>query len=196
MPSHPTTDITGTMMVERVLRVFVVAALLTTALDAATPPAHIAFLNKGEVWMVSVGLSKLQQQTRTGAKVEDFRFSPRGDYLAYAERLRPGHGRPICSIVIVNLATGRVIKELQPNDGWIDIDKWLGTTLVYHASAAMEISGVFEFDAVRLTGRELESHAGSRALDSDMTPDGSLLAYVDNVGLGPTFEEQLHLVDM
>jgi hypothetical protein len=28
-----------------------------------------------------------------------------------------------------------------------------------------------------------------------MTPDGSLLAYLDNVGLGPSFEEQLHLVD-
>ena len=28
-----------------------------------------------------------------------------------------------------------------------------------------------------------------------MTADGSLLAYVDNIGLGPTFEERLHLVD-
>jgi hypothetical protein len=88
-----------------------------------------------------------RQQTRTGAKVEDFRFSPHGDYFAYAERFRPGCGRPICSIVIVDVATGGVIKELQPDDGWIDIDKWLGTTLLYHASAARDVSGVFEFDA-------------------------------------------------
>ena len=54
------------------------------------------------------------------------------------------------------------------------------TALLYHSSAAMEVSGFFEFDAVRGVGRELEPGAGSIALDSDMTADGSWLAYVDN----------------
>lgn len=182
-------------MVVRVFRFFAIAALLTTAPTAATPSARIAFLDKGEVWVLSAERGRPERQTRTGAKVEDFRFSPRGDYLAYAKRLRPGDGRPICSIVIIHAATGRVIKEIRPDDGWIDIDKWLGTTLLYHASAAMEVSGFFEFDAIRRAGRELDPSAGSRTFDRDMTPDGSLLAYVDDIGLGPTFEERLHLLD-
>jgi hypothetical protein len=195
IPDHPATDTTSVMMLGLVVRIFVVATCLTTAFGAAAPPTRIAFLDKGEVWMLSPGRSGAQQQTHTGAKVDDFRFSPRGEYLAYAERLRPGHGRPICSIVIVDEGTGGVLTEIQPGEGWIDIDKWLGSTLVYHASAAMAVSGVLEFDAARRTGRELESHAGDRALDSEMRSDGSLLAYVDTTGLGPTFEELLHLVD-
>ena len=195
MSDNRATDITIAMMIVRVLRCFAIAALLTMTVAAATPSARIAFLDKGEVWVLSAEGGRPERQTRTGAKVEDFRFSPRGDYLAYAKRLRPGDGRPICSIFITNAATGRVIKEIRPDDGWIDIDKWLGTTLLYHASAAMEVSGFFEFDAVRRAGRELEPNVGSRTFDRDMTPDGSLLAYVDDIGLGPTFEERLHLVD-
>jgi hypothetical protein len=184
------------MTIVRALQPIAILSLLLTTLSAAAAPTRIAFLNKGEVWILAADRGAPRRQTRTGGKVEDFRFSPRGDYFAYAKRLRPGDGRWICSIVIVNATTGAVIKEIQPVDGWIDIDKWLGTTLVYHASAAMEVSGVFEFDAIHRTGHELDPNAGSQALDSDMAPDGSLLAYVDNIGLGPTFEERLHLVDM
>jgi len=119
-----------------------ITVLFAAALGAATPPPRVAFLDKGEVWVGSAGRGRLQQQTHTGAKVEDFRFSPNGDYLAYAKHLRAGRGRPICSIVIVHVTTGAVIKELLPAEGWIDIDKWLGTTLRYHStlSAARDAS--------------------------------------------------------
>jgi hypothetical protein len=65
------TDTTSVMMVGRVLRMLVIVALLVTALGAATPPARIAFLDTGEVWVLSRGHGGPQQQTRTGAKVED-----------------------------------------------------------------------------------------------------------------------------
>lgn len=73
-------------------------------------------------------------------------------------------------------------------------DKWLGTTLLYHSSAAMEVSGIFEFDAARRVGRQIEQ-GGAHTFDNDMSSDGSVRAYVDDLGLGPTFEERLHLVD-
>jgi hypothetical protein len=164
------------MTVGRVLQPIAIPSLLFTTLSAAAPATGIAFLNKGEVWVFAAHHGAPRRETRTGGRVEDFRFSPRGDYLAYARRLRPGDGRWICTMVVVNVTTGGVIKEIRPVDGWIDIDKWLGTTLLYHASAAMEVSGVLEFDAIRRTGREPAPGAGAHPFDSDMTPDGSLLA--------------------
>src|SRR4249920_1388691 len=47
------TDIT--VMSVRVLRVVAIAALLAEPLQAATGPARVAFLDKGEVWTLTAG---------------------------------------------------------------------------------------------------------------------------------------------
>jgi len=49
-----------------VLRFFVIATCLIAASSAATPPARIAFLDKGEVWMLTAGRVGAQQQTHGG----------------------------------------------------------------------------------------------------------------------------------
>ena len=163
------------------------------AVPASAAPPRIAYLDKGDVWIVTPGLPRVERETRTG-KVEDFRFSADGQYLAYANRLRPGDGRPICAIVITRVSTGSVIKELRPDEGWIDIDKWLGSTLLYHASSGLEVSGFFEFDAARGAGRAIDP-GDAHILDTALSRNGSLRAYVDDIGLGPTFQERLHLVN-
>lgn len=172
------------------LSCWVVCAL---ALPAGAAPARIAYLSKGDVWVLTPGRTGADRQTHTG-KVEDFRFSADGRYLAYSNRIGPGDGRPICSIVIVKVSTRTVITELRPDDGWIDIDKWIGSTLLYHASSGLEVSGFFEFDAERPAGRSLDP-GDAHVLDTALSPDGSLRAYVDDVGLGPTFQERLHLLN-
>jgi dipeptidyl aminopeptidase/acylaminoacyl peptidase len=166
---------------------------LALPLPALAAPARIAYLDKGDVWVITPGRSGVERQTRTG-KVEDFRFSPDGQYLAYANRLRRHEERPICSIIIAKVSTGTVIKELRPDDGWIDIDKWLGSTLLYHASSAGEVSGFFEFDAAHVVGRPLDP-GDAHTLDTALSRDGQVRAYIDDVGLGPTFQERLHLVN-
>lgn len=155
----------------------------------------VAFLKAGEVWTVPSGGGNPTKITNTHGLVEDFRFSPQREYLAYSKRIKKGDERPISSIVIVRIATKAVVIEIKPDGGWIDIDRWLGTKLIYHSSAAMEVSGVFEFDAVRRTRRELDPNGGWVALGSDMSADGSLLAYADDVGLGPTYLNRLHFVE-
>jgi hypothetical protein len=172
----------------------IAAAAAIGVASGAASPIRIAALRQGEVWTVRPSGGWDQRQTSTGGKVEDFQFSPRGEYLAYAKRIRAAEERPICSIVVVNASTGDVLKEIAPEDGWIDIDKWIGTRLLYHASSGMEVSAFFEFDAARRIGRELDPATGSRGFDTDLSPDGSLFSYVDDVGVGPTFQERLHLV--
>jgi len=155
----------------------------------------IAFLRSGDVWVQPADGGAATNVTRTGGRVEDFRFSPTGEYLAFARRIKRAEERPISAIVVMRTDRRRVLREFKPSEGWLDIDKWLGSTLIYHSSAAMEVSGIFEYDAATGTGRELDPEHGSIALDSDASADGSLVAYVDNDGVGPTFESRLHLRD-
>jgi hypothetical protein len=170
-----------------------VALVLVLPASAGAAPARIAYLDKGDVWVLTPGVPGAERQTRTG-KVEDFRFSPDGQYLAYANRLRRNEERAICSIVITKVSTGTVITEIRPAEGWIDIDKWLGSTLLYHASSAGEVSGFFEFDAARAAGRPLDQ-GDAHTLDAALSRDGQLRAYVDDAGVGPAFQERLHLVN-
>jgi hypothetical protein len=155
----------------------------------------VAFLDKGDVWVLAADGTAPRRHTNTRGKVEDFRFSPRGDYLAYAKQIRAHEERPICAIVIVDVLHNRIVREIKPSEGWIDIDKWLSTRLRYHASSGLEVSGWFEFDAVRRAGSELDPTASAHAFENDLSLDESLFVYVDDVGVGPTFEERLHLVD-
>jgi Tol biopolymer transport system component len=73
--------------------------------------AQVAFLNAGEVWTVSSNGGTPTRITQTGARVEDFRMSRDGRYLAYAKRVRQAEERPITSIVVVRVATGAVLTE-------------------------------------------------------------------------------------
>ena len=174
----------------------IAAVSLCGLASGASSAVRIAALRDGEVWTVRPGGGWDHPQTRSSGRIEDFRFSPRGEFLAYARRIRAADERPICSIVILDASTGKVLKEIEPEDGWIDIDKWLGTRLRYHASSHMEVSAFFEFDTAQRRARELDPTAGSRGFDTDLSPDGSLLAYVDDAGVGRTFQERLHLVQV
>jgi Tol biopolymer transport system component len=153
----------------------------------------LAFLRGGDVWVQPGEGGAATNITRTGGRVEDFRFSPTGDYLAFARRIRRAEERPVCSIVVMRADSRRVLREFKPSEGWLDIDKWLGPRLIYHSSAAMEVNGVFEYDPSTDARRALDLDRGSIALDSDASPDGALTAYVDDDGVGATFESRLHL---
>ena len=47
------------------------------AVPASAAPPRIAYLDKGDVWIVTPGLPRVERETRTG-KVENFRFSADG----------------------------------------------------------------------------------------------------------------------
>jgi dipeptidyl aminopeptidase/acylaminoacyl peptidase len=155
----------------------------------------IAFLRAGDVWTQSGDGGSATNVTRSGGRVEDFRFSPTGEYLAFAKRIRRAEERPVCSIVVMRTASRRVLREFTPSEGWLDIDKWLGPRLIYHSSAAMEVNGVFEYDVSTDARRALDLELGSIAMDSDASPDGRLTAFVDNDGVGATFESRVHVRD-
>jgi hypothetical protein len=158
--------------------------------------AVVAFLQNGEVWTSPEGADgTIRQATHTGGRVEDFRYSVDGQYLAYARRIRDAAERPVAAIVVMRVATGTILAELQPDDGWLDIDRWLGSVLVYHASSGLDVSGIYEYDAVRGARRELDP-ARTSPNDRDVSKDGRLSVYVDDTGLGPVFRQRLHVVDV
>ena len=120
----------------------------------------VAFLNAGDVWTVPAGdgvpttfmsdSARMQDSaraprrlTRTGGFVEDFRISRDGAYLAYTKRIRKGERHAITSIVVVRLASGTVLTEITPKEGWLDLNEWVGTTLLYHSAEDLEVTGFF-----------------------------------------------------
>lgn len=172
-------------------------------------PSRLAFLRDGEVWMSERDGQRATQLTRTRGKVEDFSIEPAGDYLAYSRTvkyvddsgvLEPGEKpgkRGVQSIVIVSLGSGRTIATLEPAaDEWIHIDKWLPRgRLLGHSSSGFDVTDVFEFDVATRQRRDLGLEIGGRLIEGDAVRDGSLTTYVDDIGLGPTYQERLHLVD-
>lgn len=170
----------------------------------------IAFLKNGEVWISDLSRREIKQITSDSGKVDDFLFSPSLKYLAYAKIIRyadePGlwddtekvPQRAVCSIVIMKLQTQHVIKEIMPTeDTWIYISKWLPEgNLLYYNSSGLDISGFYSYNIQNDMKKEIDYNKSSIISNTDYSADGSLMAYVDDSGLGKDFKENLHLVDL
>jgi Tol biopolymer transport system component len=170
----------------------------------------IAFLKKGEVWVSDLGGQKMKQITSDSGKIDDFQFSPSLKYLAYGRIIRfedePGLWDDtdkvpqcaVCSIKIMNLETGNVIKEITlKEDRWIYISKWLpGNKLYYYGSSGLDVSGFYTYDIQKDLMEEIDYEKSSSILGAEYCADGSLKTYVDDSGVGKEFRMNLHLVDV
>lgn len=113
----------------------------------ATAPGQLAgklaFVRGGEVWLARLDGQEAKPFTATNAKVNSFLFSPDLRYLAYtritgygfeegdddeqAQREAIAHPtRPLCSLVVQDLASGRVVLEIpHGEDESLSLLKWI-----------------------------------------------------------------------
>ena len=203
------------------LTILACAGLLATCVSTSTARGaenlcgKVAFLVKGDVWISDLdsisGLDSaaVRQLTQTGGKVEEFFFSPSLRFLAYSNVIEyvddPGlyeegeevPQRSVCSIVILDLESNRVVEEIQPKEGWIYAAKWLSASrLLCYESSGFDVSGFFTYDALSRTREDVDVNRGSMLLDADFSLTDSLMAYVSDSGLGKTYSQHLHVADL
>lgn len=180
------------------------------AIELGELSGKIAFLKDGEVWISDLGGNQSEQITSDSGRVDDFLFSPSLGYLAYARiieyRDEPGLRSdsdkvpqvPVCSIVIMDLRTREIMKEIMPPaDPWIYMSKWLpDDKLLFYSSSGFDVSGFYTYDLKNDIEKELDYNEGNKALETDFSSDGTLMAYVDESGLGKDFRENIHLVNL
>ena len=166
----------------------------------------ISFLKEGEVWTSNIQGKEIEKLTNTNGKIENFLFSPTLLYIAYSKIIKyvdqPGLWEeaeaPKCavsSIVIKNLKDGSTIKEMFPSE-WIHITKWkTANKLLYHKSSGFDVSGFCEYDIQQGFINQIEYMKGSTLDNADYHKDGSLVAYIDDSGVGNEYTRNLHLVD-
>ena len=206
-------------MIERIIKgivpgFFAVAiachGMQTFGVDAGVLEKKIAFLKDGEVWICDTNARSLRQITETDGTVDGFHFSPTLEYVAYSKIIdyvdEPGifeDGEPIprrarCSIVIRDLEGRKIPEEIPPPEGgWIYTAKWLSdNTLLLYESSGFDVSTFLEYDVRSGTKRELEYGRGSTLIDADIIENNSVMLYVDDTGVGATYTERLHHVDM
>ena len=171
---------------------------------------NIAFLRNGEVWIIDKDGQGLKQVTKTNGIVEEFLFHPTLKYLAYSKIIdyadEPGlyeegekvAQRAICSIVILALHDGKIVKEIMPPEhNWIHTSKWLpGEKLFYYAASGFDVWGYFEYDIQKGIEGKLDYNKARIILDSVFHKDGSLVTYTDNSKSGNEFKDNLYIVDL
>ncbi|MDD5712224.1 MAG: hypothetical protein PHY31_05615, partial [Smithellaceae bacterium] len=167
----------------------------------------IAFLSKGSVWVGDPGGAGRVRITPPDQQVEEFVFSPGLNYLAYTKIIayvdEPGlweedevvPQRALCAIVIMEPATGKVLKVIDPPDGnWIYPAQWTSPTqLLYYVASGFDVWGYFVYDERTGSAAEIDVEKGGRLMDADVA--GSFLLYTSDTGLGATYTENLHFVD-
>jgi len=180
------------------------------AIEANEFANKIAFLSDGEIWVSDKDGWRIKQITKTTGKIEDFLFSPTLKYLSYSQIIKyvdePGlweegermPQRAVSSIVIMELRDQKVLKEIMPPEGsWIYPAKWLpDEKLLFYGASGFDVWGFFEYDIQTGMEGELDYTKGSILSNADFHKDGSLMAYVDDSGVGEEFKENLHLVDL
>ncbi len=180
------------------------------AWESAELSDKVAFLKSGEIWIADQKGTAIKQLTETDGKVEDFLFAHNLQYLAYAKIIKyvdePGlwdegeaiPQRSLCSIVIMDLGADKILKEIMPpEDNWLYFVKWIpGNKLLYYGASGFDVWGFFEYAVDSGSENELDYHQGSILLEADFYGNGSLKAYVDDSGLGETYRQDLHLVDL
>jgi hypothetical protein len=185
------------------LALLLAGLVAASATAAADPAGRIFFLRGAEVWSADLAGGGAAAVTRTGGKVDAYEVSADGRYLAYERVLRyvdePGEWgegeappqRAVSSIVVMDLAARRVVKEIPPpEDGWVHIDRITPSgALIFHTAGGFDVSGFLEYDIARGAQRDLDYAKGSAlATRADFAPDGRLVAYADENGA-------LHLLD-
>ena len=172
--------------------------------------SYIAFLKKGDIWISDTSSQNQKQITSDSGKVQDFQFSPLLKYLAYSRIIsyvdEPGlwddtgkvPQRAISSIVIMDLQTKKIIKEIMPvEDTWIYISKWLpNNKLLYYSSSGFDVSGYYVYDIQSDIKREVEYDKARIINSSDYSDDGTLMVYVDDSALGKDYKENIHLFNI
>jgi Tol biopolymer transport system component len=181
--------------------------------NGATKPIDfankIAFLKGGEVWIADQNGQSKVQVTTTARKVEDFIISPDMKYFAYTKVLKyvdePGlfeegeevPKRSVCSIVVVDLGPRKVLSEILPENNWICLARWLpDQRLLCYESSGFDVSVFFELDIVKGTKNEVAAQKANQLWEADFSPDGSLMLYTDDSGLGATYRMNLHMADL
>jgi hypothetical protein len=180
-----------------------------SAVEVSRLANQIAFLKDGEVWIVNRDGSRQQKITETSGKIERFLFSPKLNFIAYSKIIKsveePGLWEKgeapmttICSIVIVNTESQKIIKEIMPPESdWIYPAKWISDeTLLFYASSGFDVWGFFEYDIQKKREREIDYAKGSQLLSTDFHKEKSLMLYVDEIGIGKSYAQQLHLVNL
>jgi hypothetical protein len=165
-----------------------------------------AFLQDGEVWISGLD-GTASRVTDTGGKVEGYIFSPGLEYLAYSKVIRyvdePGlyeegedvPQRSVCSIVFAVVATRAVVAEVEPAEGWIYPLKWVSAGVLFCSeSSGLDVSGFFTYDVAGRERTELDYNRGSILLGACFSDTDSLMAYVTDSGLGPEYQEHLHVL--
>lgn len=178
-----------------------------SAANATGLADNIAFLKKGDVWIADQHGRGAKPLTRTAGKVEDFLFSPTLRYLAYSKIIayadEPGlwekgeavPQRALCSIVIMDMASRKVLREIMPPGDWIYPATWLpGEKLLFYEASGFDVAGFFEYDVQKGVQKEIEYGIGSQLWGMDFYGGGYLS--VDDSGLGDGFRQNLHLVDL
>ena len=203
------TIVTGTLL----------ALLLSSGVSSVAEPGEdstvqiddylggVAFLLDGEVCLAGIEGGDVKALTQTDGKVVDFRLAPDLRHIAYSKvtgevaavgLFEEGEEVPmteIWSIVIVNLATMEAVHEITPEYDWLEFGRWAESErLLYYSSSGFDVSGFYQYDLQSNTVSDLDYHAGHRLLMGDQSADGDLMIYVDDVGLGKNFREQLHVV--
>ena len=155
----------------------------------------IGFLKNGEVWTAASDGQEARRLSSSGETVDDFRFAPNSDYLAYSRARGVLEGRPITSVVVMNTRSGAIVAEVHgtQTDPWVYLNRWLPRgNLLGHRSSGADVSGTFELDVVRHTTPELDVATSGRLNSIDEAPDGTVSAYFDDFG---GYQRRLHLVD-
>jgi len=171
---------------------------------------HIAFLKKGDVWVVDKGGRERMQLTRTGGQVDRIIFSPGLDYMAYTRRVKAGPGNEkngiggddphdtMRSIVIENLDSRETVVEIEPPEGQtVSMVKWLpGGKLMFADATAFDVSRFRLYDVHQNTEMEIDYRQGVRYAEADYDRAGTRMVYVEQSGTTEESDRDLHLVDL
>ncbi|MEW6411914.1 MAG: hypothetical protein AB1483_05505 [Candidatus Zixiibacteriota bacterium] len=167
---------------------------------------RIAYLQNGDIYTADLNGSNIEKITGTGGQIAEFTFSPDLKYLAYTRVAgmveSPGYYEDdeeipqteIYSIVFVDLTTLDTIAQIEPEGEWLNPVRWTSAhKLLYYWSSGYDVSRFFEYDIASRTKVELDYMLGTRLMEAGISSGGRLVAYIDDIGLGKTFEQRLHL---
>jgi len=91
-----------------------------------------------------------------------------------------------------------ILKEIMPPEGsWLYAAKWLPEEkILFYESSGFDIAAFFEYDLRKGIQKELDNQQGSQLFEATVDRDGSHMLYIDDIGVGAAFKQNLHLVEL